>query len=204
MRGVLCCAVLLAAGTQVLWAAPTLRSVQDQLRAQKVVRGDFRQVRELKVLSRPLESRGTFLLVRGTGLLWQQDQPFPLKMTITNATFRTETAGAAPVEIKAEDSPIVFTISGLFLALFTGEDARLGEYFSIEFQALDGERWQILLKPVRQPLDNVFSRIRMAGASQIAELLVDDKGGDRTRIVFNNVRFTPEALSDDEQRALRP
>jgi hypothetical protein len=204
MRGALCCLVLLAVSAHQTLAAPTLQSVQNQLRMQKVVRGDFRQIRELKVLSRPLESRGRFLLLRGTGLLWTQEQPFPLRITISNSTFRTETAGAAPVEIKAEDSPIVFTISGLFFALFTGEDARLSEYFSQTFQALDSERWQLVLKPIRPPLSNVFVEIRMAGASQISELRIVDKGGDRTRIVFDNVRFTPETLTDEEERAFRP
>jgi hypothetical protein len=204
MRGALLCFSLVALHAHLLWAAPTLQSVQTQLRVQKVARGEFVQMRELKLLSKPLESRGSFLLVRGTGLLWTQELPFPLRVAITDSTLRTETAGGAPVELKVAGNPIVFTISGIFLALFSGDDARLSEYFSVTFGAVDEQRWQWLLKPIRPPLSTAFTEIRLMGAAQISELEVVEKGGDRTRIFFSNVRSIPEALTHEEERAFRP
>jgi len=205
-------AALLAAGPLWAWlgaapgfaAAPTLASVQAQLRANQVVRGDFRQVRELKALSRPLASSGKFLLVRGRGLLWRQTQPFPLRMSVSETVLRTESPGAAPVEVRAEDNPLVFTVSRLFLALFTGDEAQLSAAFAVTFQALDGERWRLLLHPADPLLEASLAEVRLEGAVQISALEVQERSGDRTRIVFSNVRFTPEALSDEEERAFRP
>ena len=63
-------------------SALTLEQLQQQLMTQKILRGDFMQLKTLQMFNQPLVSEGSFLLSHQQGLIWQQNTPFPVALVL--------------------------------------------------------------------------------------------------------------------------
>ncbi|KJY81965.1 membrane protein [Vibrio galatheae] len=189
----------LIAFSTLSWAQVTdLDSLQAQLAQHSLVRGDFTQLRHIEMFEQPLSSQGKFTLSKQQGLLWQQTTPFPVNLVLTQDKLRQSFAGQDPQVITAQDNPMAFYFSHVFLAVFHGDTEALQEQFDIEFKR-GSNQWTIELTPTQAPLNAVFKSITLEGEENIEGLTLQEVRGDKTQILFTNQTHQPETLTDAEQ-----
>ncbi|WP_421238138.1 outer membrane lipoprotein carrier protein LolA [Aeromonas jandaei] len=175
--------------------AITLADVQQQLTAADARSTRFEQERQISGLTQALRSSGELLLVKGQGLWWQQQKPFPLTLTLTPTRMVQQLPGQPPQTL---DSPQLLEFSNLMLALFDPSEAALDNYFRHKL-ASEGEEWTLTLEPIRSPLDKVFASLVLKGRHELASLAIHDKQGDVTLIRFVDWQLKTLPLSAEEQ-----
>lgn len=175
--------------------AITLADVQQQLTAADARSARFEQERQISGLTQPLRSSGELLLVKGQGLWWQQQKPFPLTLTLTPTRMVQQLPGQPAQTL---DSPQLLEFSNLMLALFDPSEAALDNYFRHKL-ASEGEEWTLTLEPIRSPLDKVFASLVLKGRHELASLAIHDKQGDVTLIRFVDWQLKTLPLSTEEQ-----
>ncbi|WP_295892250.1 outer membrane lipoprotein carrier protein LolA [uncultured Vibrio sp.] len=186
----------------VPWVSASIDNISDlesQLSQYQVIRGDFTQNRHLDMFKQPLESEGQFVLDKMHGLLWQQSTPFPVNLVLTENKLRQTFASQAPQVINANENPMAFYFSQIFLSVFHGDSDKLKQQFALEFEA-NSSHWTLNLTPIHAPLNAVFQTITLQGNSYIDALTLTELRGDKTKIRFTNQTHQPEALTDDEQK----
>lgn len=175
--------------------AITLADVQQQLTAADARSARFEQERQISGLTQALRSSGELLLVKGKGLWWQQQKPFPLTLTLTPTRMVQQLPGQPAQTL---DSPQLLEFSNLMLALFDPSEAALDNYFRHKL-ASEGEEWTLTLEPIRSPLDKVFASLVLKGRHELASLAIHDKQGDVTLIRFVDWQLKNLPLSAEEQ-----
>ncbi|MBL0547309.1 outer membrane lipoprotein carrier protein LolA [Aeromonas jandaei] len=175
--------------------AITLADVQQQLTAADARSARFEQERQISGLTQALRSSGELLLVKGKGLWWQQQKPFPLTLTLTPTRMVQQLPGQPAQTL---DSPQLLEFSNLMLALFDPSEAALDNYFRHKL-ASEGEEWTLTLEPIRSPLDKVFASLVLKGRHELASLAIHDKQGDVTLIHFVDWQLKSLPLSTEEQ-----
>ncbi|QWL60384.1 outer membrane lipoprotein carrier protein LolA [Aeromonas jandaei] len=175
--------------------AITLADVQQQLTAADARSARFEQERQISGLTQALRSSGELLLVKGQGLWWQQQKPFPLTLTLTPTRMVQQLPGQPAQTL---DSPQLLEFSNLMLALFDPSEAALDNYFRHRLSS-EGEEWTLTLEPIRPPLDKVFASLVLKGRHELASLAIHDKQGDVTLIRFVDWQLKTLPLSAEEQ-----
>lgn len=175
--------------------AITLADVQQQLTAADARSARFEQERQISGLTQALRSSGELLLVKGKGLWWQQQKPFPLTLTLTPTRMVQQLPGQPAQTL---DSPQLLEFSNLMLALFDPSEAALDNYFRHRLSS-EGEVWTLTLEPIRSPLDKVFASLVLKGRHELASLAIHDKQGDVTLIHFVDWQLKSQPLSTEEQ-----
>lgn len=178
--------------------ALTLEQLQQKLMNQDLVRGEFLQSKTLKIFDQPLISQGQFLLSHQQGLIWQQQNPFPVLLVLANNKLSQQFADQTPEVIESKDNPMVFYFSHLFLSLFKGDLNALNDQFELTLNSIN-KRWVLNLQPKSAPLNNIFSTIEIQGIDQIDKLTLIELNGDTTTISFTNISDQPMQLSEQEK-----
>lgn len=166
----------------LLWVPAFASSIElpelaGQLRATPLVRGDFEQEKRIPGLSRPLLSRGQFVLVPGQGLLWRLRSPLTLDYRITPRGMAGRQNGRwQPVA----SSPLARD-QQLFLALLSGDVERLGRDFQPQLSG-NQAHWQLQLLPRSVLLRQLFRAIRLSGSDVVEEVQLDEVSGEQTRL----------------------
>lgn len=182
-------------------SALTFDQLQQQLATQKVVRGNFTQSKKLQIFNDPLISNGSFLLSHQQGLIWSQNNPFPVSLVLAKDKLRQQFSGQPAEIIEASDNPMVFYFSHLFLSLFKGDLASLENQFSMSLTGDLENSWSLHLKPKGSPLDKVFNTIDIKGRKQITNLTLIELNGDSSTIEFSDINQHQALLSDQEKNA---
>jgi hypothetical protein len=192
------CLAMAAIANEAPAAEATLAEVAAQLAAPAVLRGNFEQNREIKMLSKPLHSSGSFVL-SDLGLYWQQVTPVASIM-IADSERLMQSVGDGPLqEIDVEKNPIVLSFSQSFLSIFKGDEAELRELFDVSFAAGDAPgRWQISLIPVRYPMSEAIESIILNGREYIETLKVRSRTSETTTISFSDLQTEPGELTEHE------
>lgn len=175
--------------------AITLADVQQQLTAADARSASFEQERQISGLTQALRASGELLLMKGKGLWWQQQKPFPLTLTLTPTRMVQQLPGQPAQTL---DSPQLLEFSNLMLALFDPSEAALDNYFRHRLSS-EGEEWTLTLEPIRSPLDKVFASLVLKGRHELASLAIHDKQGDVTLIRFVDWQLKTLPLSTEEQ-----
>jgi outer membrane lipoprotein carrier protein LolA len=186
-------------------AAETTSGVVEALRARMtappVLRGRFEQTRVLRLLRRPLISRGRFLLALDHGLLWNQDEPFRSSLLLQHEQMVQRVGDSEPVVMLASEQPVPFAISEVFLNLLSGDGAGLEQHFDLSL-TLDEFAWQLTLTPKPGPLASAIDRIGVQGGAFVQVIEVLTTRGDRTTIRMSDVTDQPAELDAAELDAL--
>ena len=176
---------------------PSITTISKQLARTSLLRADFQQERTLRILSRPLESRGQLLFLSGQGLLWDVTSPQQTTLVIAPDRVIEFTDGTArPLAMGA--SPIFRILAQVFNAALSGELEGLTELFVLSPEKLE-EGWHLLLTPKAADLLNMVARIELGGAKYVEEIRIIEASGDETLIRLSNFRTEPAALSDREK-----
>lgn len=182
--------------------AVTLADVQTKLTQHVLLRGEFTQTKTMQMFNQPLVSQGYFLLAQEQGLHWQQTQPFAVSLVLIKDKLSQQFADQPAEVIAAQDNPMIFYFSHLFLSLFKGDVDQLGEQFTIEINAKQ-ENWSLLLTPKSAPLNKVFANISIQGDEFIESIVLTELAGDSSEIVFSEQKNTPNTLTDSEKRVFQ-
>jgi len=174
----------------------TLQDVVARLATHAVVRGKFRQSREIALLSRPLESSGSFLL-SDLGLYWRQELPLASVLIADGERMVQQVDDGPSQSLEVAEHPMVLPFSRVFLSIFNGSEDELRENFDIVFTA--GEHnWKIVLTPISYPLSEAVHTIILRGREYIEELTVISRSSDETMIQFFDLQALPDQLTEHE------
>ncbi|WP_086112524.1 outer membrane lipoprotein carrier protein LolA [Xenorhabdus beddingii] len=180
--------------------AITLDELQQRFAHQAVVRASFTQERQIQGMPNPLHSNGEMLVSQHKGLWWHQQKPFPLTLVLDDSHMVQIMQGQTPQVITADSNPQLFQFNHLMRALFQADRAVLEENFKIEFNDLGQDKWRLLLTPKTSPLDKLFTVITLSGQANLDAIVLTDRQGDRTELLFTQHRLTPGTLSHEEEQ----
>ncbi len=180
----------------------TFKALQTKLTTYPVVRGEYTQLKTLKMFKQPLHSSGHFLLSEQQGLQWSQRQPFPVSLVLTKNKLSQQFSKQSPQIIGVKDNPLIFYFSHLFLSVFKGDLTALSEQFKMQLKG-GNKNWSLLLVPKGAPLNKVFKQIKISGAKYINQLLLTELSGDTTKITFTHQGSKPAKLTKHEQATFK-
>lgn len=169
-----------------------LPAIAARVQSAPVLRGDFAQERVLAGFAKPLRSSGSFLAVRGRGVVWTTAEPFPGELVITADAIRERVEGSETVVVDASREPALREVNRILMALLQGDLATLGTQFEIAGENADGG-WRLQLTP-RGELAQAIARIELEGAAQVRRVAIFEPGGDASVIAFS-AHASAEALA---------
>jgi len=164
-----------------------------------MVCADFIQSKSLRVLKRPLISKGNLKFVVEKGILWQVWVPFPTQVLVKKDALIRWNDDGQPRRLSLESNPVFSALSRVFLAVFRGEISALRDVFEIQSE-VGPSNWRMSLTPRDDRLGSVIAQISASGGRFLHELHIQEGNGDRTLIKFNNVNAEPCRLSTHEKR----
>ena len=199
-----CFAMLLLAVGLVQAAAAagsdeTLPGVRARMEQPEVLRGRFEQEKHLKGFRNPLRSQGRMLLVRERGIAWDTTEPFASSAVLTREKLTSELPdGSRQTLLDAADGPAAGATASLLMTLVAGDLDVLAERFDIQETLLEDGAWQLELKPREPALQRVFARFQLSGDRHVREVLIEEAGGDTTRVSLSELSSEPALPSAAE------
>lgn len=147
----------------------------------------FREVKELGMLSVPLEARGTLYFVPPDRLARVTTEPAPTRLVIDGDRFAyRDEAGGEAADISS--NPLAREFVRSFIVLFNGDLEALRERYRADF-SVEERRWTLRLVPRRRPLADFVEGITLEGAGRRLERIeMREVDGDRTVTTFEQVQ----------------
>jgi outer membrane lipoprotein-sorting protein len=166
-----------------------IKKVQEQQRSTNTLQADFRQEKELALLSKPEVSTGTFVYSKPNNVLWTYDAPKKVQMLITNGkltTFYPELNKVETLDVKRFEDRI-FKYMGA-----TGAIDELARYFDFTFTNKPSEPAYMLdLKPKTGAVAKRVQRIKLSIDKKTyltTKIEYVEGDGDITRYEFTNIK----------------
>ena len=193
LAAALCAAVALSAPARA--AAPVsletvIKKVQEQQKKTQTLQADFRQEKELALLSKPDVSTGTFVYSKPNNVLWTYDAPKRVQMVIAGGfltTYYQDLGKAEKIDVKRFEDRI-FKYMGA-----TGAIDELARYFDFTFTDSKSKPvWVLDLTPKNRAVAKRVQRIKISidKATYLTSKIEYVEGdGDITRYEFSNIRI---------------
>ncbi len=166
-----------------------IRKVQEVQKATKTLQAEFRQEKELALLSKPEVSTGTFTFSRPSNVLWQYEAPKRVRMLIANGmltTYYPDLNKAEQVDVKRYQDRI-FKYMGA-----TGAIDELSQYFDFTFiDNAASPTWTLDLNPKSRVVAKRVKHIRLAIDKKTyltTKVEYTEGDGDITRYEFTNIK----------------
>lgn len=166
-----------------------IRKVQEQQKKTQTLQANFKQEKELALLSKPEVSAGTFTYSRPNNVLWTYESPKKVQMVISGGTLTTYYADlrkAERVDVKRFEDRI-FKYMGA-----SGAIDELARYFDFTFtDSKSKPEWMLDLTPKNKAVAKRVRRIKIwidkkSYLTNKVEYVEGD--GDITRYEFTNIR----------------
>lgn len=148
--------------------------------------GDFTQQKYLKALDTSLLSTGVFSYQRGKSIRWNTEEPIKNELLMTPDAIVNRQNGHELVRLETDSNPAVTILSEIFFSVLTAEWDKLSGYFDLSGTA-NGEQWSAELLPVDAAVLQVITRVELKGNDLLREVILHEKGGNRTTIRFENL-----------------
>lgn len=177
---------------------PTLEAFMEGMAGTSGVVARFREVKEIGMLSVPLEVRGTLWFVPPDRLARVTTEPSRTRLVIDGDrfAFRDEAGGE---RIDLGSNPMAREFVENFIVLFNGDLEALRERYEPDFR-VDGERWRLGLRPRGRPLSDVVERVTLEGRGRrLGRMELLETDGDRTTTHFLEVEI--DRRFDEAERA---
>jgi len=162
--------------------------IATRLAKTPITNGNFQQEKRLKILRKPLISEGIFTYDQSRGVIWKTLTPVA-SLLLLNDTHLLTGQGEQVV-------PAAF--GKVFKAMLGGDLNQLTDGFSITGSDLKSS-WQLELKPKDELLKKIISSIMLSGDNELRFLVIQETGGNLTRIKFDKI--THPTLLTSEQEA---
>jgi outer membrane lipoprotein-sorting protein len=193
---VLALTLLITAAARVPGAPPepSLEDLMKSMAATSGVVARFHEVKELSLLSSPLEVSGTLYFIPPDRLARITTRPGRSKLVIDGKrfSFRDETAHE---DVDLSGNPVARAFVSNFIVLFNGDLDALRRRYRPDFQ-VEGRSWTLILSPLGPPLADVVKRVTLEGQGpSLDRMELLETNGDRTTTTFQDVqtdhRFSP-------------
>jgi hypothetical protein len=189
---------LVAAGAT---AAPALTSrIEAMLARPAQMCGRFDQTKQLAGMKRPLASNGRFCVVAGKGVLWRTLKPFPNTLRLTRDEIVTYHGERVAMRLEAKQEPTVRMINSVLFAMLGGDMKQLETLFEVD-GSIDTD-WHVALKARQPGLAKAIGAISLDGGTYVKNIHIVEASGDRTDIVFSDIKTGPAALLPEEAALL--
>ncbi|MEP5230824.1 MAG: outer membrane lipoprotein carrier protein LolA [Alloalcanivorax sp.] len=175
--------------------ALTLSEIEQQLDPAPVLKAGFRQQQHLAMLSRPLVSTGSLLLIKGHGLQWQMKTPFTSDLKLIDGTLYSNG--------QADNLPGGEAFSRRLMMVLSGDFSALQKVFEIEVSG-EPERWTLTLEPRNATLKKVLHGLSVSGGRSPEQFRLDYPNGDYSVTTLSNIQLTDTPTAGEEQRLARP
>lgn len=166
--------LLLSAGVR---ADISFAELTELSRAPARHEGRFTQEKYIRSVDASLHSNGKFAYRRGESIRWQTLQPIRSKLLLTPEGIRSDQG----LLLQLDSNPMAAAMGEVLFALLTADWDRLAEYFELSGNAAP-PRWQAVLVPRKQALDQWFVRIELAGSALPEQIVIHERSGNRTTI----------------------
>ena len=167
-----------------------IKKVQQVQKSTKTLQADFKQEKELALLSKPEVSTGTFTFSRPSNVLWVYDAPKRVQMLIANGmltTYYPDLRKAEQVDVKRFQDRI-FKYMGA-----TGAIDELSQYFDFTFvDNAASPTWTLDLNPKNRVIAKRVKHIKLSidKKSYLTTKVEYTEGdGDVTRYEFTNLKI---------------
>jgi hypothetical protein len=190
--------LLLAAllGASAHAAAPVAK-IQAMLAKPEQLCGRFEQSKQLAGMKKPLASSGRFCVVAGKGVLWRTLKPFPNTLRLSRDEIVQLQGDRVAMRMEASREPTVRMINGVLFSLLSGDLGQLDTLFEVDGTAGDGA-WKVALKARNPALARAIGAISLEGGAYVRTIHMVEDSGDRTDIVFSDIRTGPGAFLPEE------
>jgi outer membrane lipoprotein-sorting protein len=169
--------------------AQVIKQVQEQQKKTSTLQADFRQEKELALLSKPEVSTGTFVFSRPNNVLWTYDSPKRVQMVIAAGvmtTYYPELGKAERIDVKRFEDRI-FKYMGA-----SGAIDELARYFDFTFtDAKTKPEFVLDLTPKNRAVSKRVQRIKIwidKKTYLTSKIEYVEGDGDITRYAFTNIR----------------
>ncbi|WP_412522867.1 LolA family protein [Shewanella chilikensis] len=167
-------------------------------------RGQFEQVRWLRVLKQPLRSSGEFLFQRELGMLWQQQTPFGNLLLLKQGELIQQDSQGKLSVTKADAGPaaVAEMLPRMMQSLLSGDIQALSQGFELYLLNDQAGHWQLGLKAKEQTMAALLPQMVLEGNKELESLTLLAKNGDISQIFFSELDKSP--LNDSERARFFP
>ncbi|WP_345889176.1 outer membrane lipoprotein carrier protein LolA [Shewanella algae] len=167
-------------------------------------RGQFKQVRWLRVLKQPLRSSGEFLFQRELGMLWQQQTPFGNLLLLKQGELIQQDSQGKLSVTKADAGPaaVAEMLPRMMQSLLSGDIQALSQGFELYLLNDQAGHWQLGLKAKEQTMAALLPQMVLEGSQDLESLTLLAKNGDISQIFFSELDKSP--LNDSERARFFP
>ncbi|MDR2597592.1 MAG: outer membrane lipoprotein carrier protein LolA [Treponema sp.] len=170
--------------------------ISARLAEHSIAKGNFEQEKKINRLNRALVSSGNFLIVSGSGMVWDTLKPFPSVMTL-GKDYIIQSKGSQRTVLSAQGNETFIRLAEVISAVFTGNTEKLTENFDIYFIGVNNN-WEMGLIPKDKFIASITEKIVMKGDSVIKSILIFEQNGDSTGYILSNHSY-PSELSINER-----
>lgn len=200
MKHILAIAAL-AFGAGVAQAAAPVAQIQAMLAKPEQLCGRFDQTKRLAGMKKPLLSTGRFCVVAGKGVLWRTLKPFPNTLRLKRDEIVHLQGERVAMRLDASQEPTVRMINGVLFSLLGGDLAQLDSLFEVD-GSVSGDAWKVALKARNAALARAVGAIALEGGAYVRSIQMVEDSGDRTEIVFSDIKTGPGAVLPEEAAQL--
>lgn len=167
-------------------------------------RGQFEQVRWLRVMKQPLRSSGEFLFQRELGMLWQQQTPFGNLLLLKQGELIQQDSQGKLSVTKADAGPaaVAEMLPRMMQSLLSGDIQTLSQGFELYLLNDQAGHWQLGLKAKEQSMAALLPQMVLEGSQDLESLTLLAKNGDISQIFFSELDKSP--LNDSERARFFP
>jgi len=169
-------------------------SVTHRLQRVQVMRSQFTQQKQIKILKKPLISKGIVVFSQQQGLYWQIDSPLHSITIFTKQGIFEKKDGVVMRHTQAKTG----NFGELLTAIFAGDTATLAGYFDVYF-SVETDGWRIGLRPKTELLQQALRKITLQGRQHVEEVVIEELRGDVTQLQFSAINTSPHQLTEQEQ-----
>ena len=181
----------------VAQAAAPIPKIQAMLAKPTTMCGRFDQTKQLAGMKKPLASHGRFCVVAGKGVLWRTLKPFPNTLRLTRDAIVHFQGERVAMRLDAKQEPTVRMINSVLFSLLSGELSQLETLFEVDGSA-DTASWKVALKARQPALAKAIGAISLDGGAYVKNIHIDEASGDKTDIVFSEIKTGDGAIGADE------
>lgn len=182
---------------QNLSSSESLNSVKEQLSSKEFLEANFKQIKKIAVLDKPLLSSGKVILANKKGFYWSIIKPYQQDILVRDDTLFKLSSDKKWVKAKGKETKTVEIFGKMFSNIFEGNFKDLEKYFDIYFEKNNSSSFSIGLLPKHSKMKKAISGISLRCEKDlIKELEISETNGDNNRIIFSDMAFNSKNLPE--------
>ena len=193
--------LLFAAACASAQAAAPIAKIQAMLAKPEQLCGRFEQTKQLAGMKKPLVSSGRFCVAAGKGVLWRTLKPFPNTLRLRRDEIVHMQGERVAMRLDATQEPTVRMINGVLFSLLAGDLGQLETLFEVDGSVTE-TGWKVALKARSAALARAIGAISLDGGAYVRSIHMNEASGDKTDIVFSDIKTGPASLLPEEAALL--